>query len=207
MRKKLSIILIIIGILVLLYPSMEQGFTRYWQKRLLADWERPKAVPAYGVLDDLLQTEFEYEALEEPRAALSPQGEMLGVLIIDSINLRLPIISGLNEVNLKIGISYLEETARFGEFGNTVLAGHRGHSYGRLLNRLDEVEPGDEIIISTHDGEFKYKVSDVLIVEPEQIQVLYTNKKEKVLSIVTCEPIRNPTHRLIVKAKLVSEQV
>jgi len=204
MRKKLSIMLIIIGIIVLLYPSMEQGFTRYWQRRLLADWESPNEVSTFGLLDNLLQIEFEYEAQEEPTVPLSPQGEMLGVLIIDSINLRLPIISGLNEINLKIGVSYLEETARFGEFGNTVLAGHRGHSYGRLLNRLNELRPGDEITIYTRDGEFNYKVYDILIVEPQELQVLYTDKKEKLLSIVTCEPIRNPTHRLIVKARLVS---
>jgi len=182
---------------------VEQGFTRYWQRRLLADWESKSTVPVYGVLDNLLQTEFEYDP-GEAKTVLSPQGEVLGLLIIDKINVRLPIISGLNEINLKIGVSYLEGTARFGEFGNTVLAGHRGRTYGRLLNRLNEVGPGDDIIISTDNGDFLYEVFDVLIIQPNQIEALYSNKKEKVLSIVTCDPVRNPTRRLVVKAKLVS---
>ena len=204
MRKKLSVFIIILGIMIALYPFMEQGFTWYWQKRLLKDWNNRDAVEAYRVMDDLMLTEFTYEdeVEEKERAPLTPQGEMLGILIIESIDLRLPIISGLNETNLKIGISFLEETAKFGEFGNTVIAGHRGHSYGRLLNRLNEVTLDDEVIISTDKGDFKYKVTNVLIVEPEDIQVLFTDKKEKMLSIVTCEPVFNPTLRLIVQARL-----
>lgn len=204
MRRKLSAAVIIIGIVVMLYPFLEQGFTRYWQQRLLSDWESKAVIQEYDEIDQLLQMELEYaeEDEVENRAPLTPQGEMLGVLLIDSINARLPIISGLNETNLKIGISYLEETPKFGEYGNTVLAGHRGHSYGRLLNRLNEVKIDDVIVISTNEGDFKYKVYNVVIVKPEAIQVLYTDKKEKILSIVTCEPVHKPTLRLIVQAKL-----
>ena len=87
------------------------------------------------------------------------------------------------------------------EFGNTVIAGHRGHSYN-LLTRINEVTVDDEVIISTDKADFNYKVTNVLIVEPEDIQVLFTDKKEKMLSIVTCEPVFNPTLRLIVQARL-----
>jgi sortase A len=205
MRRKLSVAVIIIGITVMLYPFLEQGFTRYWQQRLLSDWESKAVIQGYDEIDQLLQMDLEYDDEEdevENRAPLTPRGEMLGVLLIDSINLRLPIISGLNETNLKIGISYLEETPKFGEYGNTVLAGHRGHSYGRLLNRLNEVKIGDIIVISTNEGDFKYKAYNIVIVKPEEIQVLYTDKKEKILSIVTCEPVYKPTLRLIVQGKL-----
>lgn len=201
MRKKLSLLIIVMGIAIVLYPLIEHGFAWYWQQRLLSDWEEQITVQEYQQLDNLLQVE-DLEDEEEQRAPLTPQGEVLGVLIIESINLRLPIISGLNETNLKIGISFLEETSKFGEYGNTVLAGHRGHSYGRLLNRLNEVKLGDKIVVSTNQGDYIYSVYDVVIVKPEEIHVLRTDKNEKVLSIVTCEPVRNPTHRLIALAKL-----
>ena len=155
MRRKLSVAVIIIGITVMLYPFLEQGFTRYWQQRLLSDWESKAVIQGYDEIDQLLQMDLEYDDEEdevENRAPLTPRGEMLGVLLIDSINLRLPIISGLNETNLKIGISFLKETAKFGEYGNTVLAGHRGHFYGRLLNRLNEVKIDDIIVISTNEA-------------------------------------------------------
>lgn len=208
MRRKLSVLVIIIGLIVAFYPLLEQGFTWYWQQRLLSEWENEEVLQEYqeyGEFDNLLQTDIEEEMeedVEQSRIPLTPQGEVLGVLIIDVINLKLPIISGLNETNLKIGIAYLEDTAKFGEYGNTVLAGHRGHSRGRLLNRLDEVDLDDKIIIATNENEYIYTVYKKVIVEPEEIDVLHTNNKEKILSIVTCEPVRNPTHRLIVQAKL-----
>ena len=199
MRKKLSIANILIGITVALYPVMEQVFAWYWQQKLLTEWENQEAIQDLGQLDELLLIEEEEQ--EEERAPLTPQGEVLGVLIIDSIKVRLPIISGLNETNLKIGISFLEDTTSFGEYGNAVVAGHRGHSHGRLLNRLNEVKINDRIVVSTSKGDYNYTVYNKVIVRPEEIHVLRTDKKEKVLSIVTCEPIRNPTHRLIVQAK------
>lgn len=203
MRTKLSVAVIIIGITVMLYPLLEQGFTWYWQRKLLSDWESEAMLQEYDEIDKLLQMELEYAEEEiENKVPLTPQGEMLGILLIDSIKLRLPIISGLNEANLKIGISFLEETAKFGEYGNTVLAGHRGHSYGRLLNRLNEVKIGDIIVISTDGGDFRYKVYNIVIVKPEEIQALYSDKQEKILSIVTCEPIYKPTLRLIVQGRI-----
>ena len=57
-------------------------------------------------------------------------------------------------------------------------------------------------MISTNEGDFKYKAYNIVIVKPEEIQVLYTDKKEKILSIVTCEPVYKPTLRLIVQGKL-----
>ena len=193
MRTKLSVVVIIIGIAVMLYPLLEQGFTWYWQQKLLSDWESKALIQKHDEIDKLLQMELEYAEEEiKNKTPLTPQGEMLGVLLIDSIKLRLPIINGLNETNLKIGISFLEETAKVGEYGNTVLAGHRGHSYGRLLNRLNEVKIGDIIVISTDDGDFKYKVYNIVIVKPEELQVLYSDKQERMLSIVTCEPIYKP---------------
>ncbi|WP_028307933.1 class D sortase [Desulfitibacter alkalitolerans] len=199
MKKKLSIFIILIGITVALYPLMEQVFAWYWQQKLLSELENQEAIQDLGQLDELLLIEEEEQ--EEERAPLTPQGEVLGVLIIDSIKVRLPIISGLNETNLKIGISFLEDTTSFGEYGNAVVAGHRGHSHGRLLNRLNEVKINDRIVVSTSKGDYNYTVYNKVIVRPEEIHVLRTDKKEKVLSIVTCEPIRNPTHRLIVQAK------
>lgn len=199
MRKKLSIAIILIGITVALYPVMEQVFAWYWQQKLLTEWENQEAIQDLGQLDELLL--IEEEETEKERVPLTPQGEVLGVLIIDSIKVRLPIISGLNETNLKIGISFLEDTTSFGEYGNAVLAGHRGHSHGRLLNRLNEVKINDRIVVSTSRGDYNYTVYNKVIVRPEEIHVLRTDRNEKILSIVTCEPIRNPTHRIIVQAK------
>lgn len=188
MRKPLSLVLILAGLVIIAYPFMEQFFAWYWQQKLLSEWEAPNLYQLEQVEED------------EESAVLTPQGEVLGVLKIDSIDLNLPIIKGLNETNLKIGVALLADTAGLSEKGNSVLAGHRGHSRGRLLNRLNEVKLKDRIVVETKDGETAYRVFNRVIVKPEQTQLLAPTKG-KILTIVTCEPVRHPTHRLILQAK------
>jgi len=189
MRKALSIVLILAGLVIISYPLMEQLYAWYWQQKLLAEWEAPDLKP------------LEIEVMEEEeKAPLTPQGEVVGVLKIEAIDLNLPIIKGLNHTNLKIGVALLADTAMLEEEGNSVIAGHRGHSRGRLLNRLDEVNVNDRVMVVTEEKEIPYRVFNKVIVEPQQTDLLAPTK-EKVLTIVTCEPVRNPTHRLIVQAK------
>lgn len=197
--KRLSVVLIIIGMLVASYPLMEQLYSWYWQHRLLSQWQEAgqagtAAPPDLNILEDSQEKNDEH-------VPLTPQGEVIGILIIDSIDLKLPIIKGLNETNLKIGVAYLADTPSPAEDGNTVLAGHRGHSYGRLLNRLNEVEPDDKIIVSTKDGDYDYTVFNKVIVKPEDTDLLRSAKDAKILTIVTCDPVLRPTHRLIVQAR------
>lgn len=188
MKKPLSILLILVGLLIIAYPFAEQLYSWYWQQKLLSEWEAPDLAP------------LEIEVVEEDNAPLAPQGEVLGVLKIDSIDLNLPIIKGLNNTNLKIGVALLADTAMPEEKGNSVIAGHRGHSRGRLLNRLDEVKVKDRIVIEAKDKELPYRVFNRVIVTPQQTELLAPTQ-ENILTIVTCEPVRNPTHRLIIQAK------
>lgn len=69
-----------------------------------------------------------------------------------------------------------------------------------FFNRLNEIEVGDIIEVVANNKTFKYTVYETLIVEPTDISVLYRNDEDKVLTLVTCEPVKNPTHRLIVHA-------
>ena len=58
-----------------------------------------------------------------------------------------------------------------GEAGNASIAGHRT-TYGAPFNRLDELEAGDEILVTTAQGSFTYEVREQLIVSPDQVEVL-----------------------------------
>ena len=128
---------------------------------------------------------------------------ILGILHIDSIDVKLPIMRGTTERVLQVGVGKLEGTTPIGEFGNTALSAHRGHSYGRLFNRLDEVLVGDFVKIQTRQDELIYEVYDVKIVEPDDLSVLNMNKNEKILTLITCHPLYTSTHRLIVHGRLV----
>ncbi|MNJ78497.1 Sortase family protein [compost metagenome] len=49
---------------------------------------------------------------------------------------------------------------------------------------------------------YKYKVYNIIIVEPTDLSVLDKNDEDAIITLITCDPMINPTHRLIVQAKL-----
>lgn len=126
--------------------------------------------------------------------------DVIGKIKISKIDLVMPVLVGATEKNLNRGAATISGTSEFGVVGNVGIAAHRGRSYGVFFNRLDEIEPGDIIEVTANNKVFKYTVYKTHIVEPTDVSVLYRNDKDKVLTLVTCDPVKNPTHRLIVHA-------
>lgn len=128
---------------------------------------------------------------------------MTGIITIDKIDLKLPILEGATKANMKHAAAHMKETAPIGEIGNAAIAAHRSRTAGRLFNRLNEVKVGDTISVKTSDQEYEYEVYDISIVEPTDVSVLNGNKQDKILTLITCDPLVNPTHRLIIHAKII----
>lgn len=125
-----------------------------------------------------------------------------GIIKIEKIDLELPILTDATEKNMKISVASIKGTGKLGQFGNYAIAGHRSHTYGKNFNRLNEVEAGDFIIINDGKNQFDYEVMEKLYVEPEEVEVLEGNETDKEITLVTCHPMINPTHRLIIKGKI-----
>lgn len=124
----------------------------------------------------------------------------LGRITIPSIAVKMPIVAGTGVEELRRSAGHLTGTDLPGEVGNSVLAGHRGYSSGRLFNRLDELKIGDKIIVKTSKGEFEYEVYENKIVKPTDLSVLNRNNRDKVLTLITCTPMFKSTHRIIIHA-------
>lgn len=98
-------------------------------------------------------------------------------------------------------------SAPLGESGNTVLNGHH-NIYGEVFGKLVDLEMGAEIIVYDKTKPHHYSVADVQIL-PEQNQPLEVRKEnatwiqpttDERLTLVTCWPYTDNTHRLIVVA-------
>lgn len=144
---------------------------------------------------------------EEPEPTPSPKPETpkqepIASIKIAKIKLNLPVLKGATQKNMKYAAAHLTETTGFGQVGNAAIAAHRMRAKGSLFNRLNEVEIGDKIVIETKDETFTYTVNKVSIVEPSDVSVLNYNDKDKRLTLITCDPVVNPTHRLIVHAEM-----
>lgn len=130
----------------------------------------------------------------------------LGTIKIDKIDANLPIMEGTTSHILKIGAGKLTGTTDIGKIGNTAISAHRSHAYGRNFNRLNEVEVGDLVTISTLDTDYTYEVFNIQVVEPDDVSLLEKSKTESILTLITCHPLYTASHRLIVQAKHIDSE-
>jgi LPXTG-site transpeptidase (sortase) family protein len=128
----------------------------------------------------------------------------IGILTIDSIDLRLPVMEGVDEHGLRIAPGRVPQTAAVGEIGNAVIAGHRNYTYGSMFNRLGEVEIGDIIGFRAMSGEaMAFEVFEILVVTPDNQIAFVQPKNDTIITLYTCTPVRVATHRLLIRARII----
>lgn len=196
--KRLSIIFILAGILIILYPTLNKGYNDYQRQKVLQEWQK-----SMNDISSIETTKNTNDELKVNKGGESKANNDKYIMNIDKINLYMPVLKGATDENLDISLSQMNNTANPGEIGNFVVAGHRSYTYGRHFNRLDELEKGDIVGVETANKNYKYKVEKTLVVEPEELWVLEGNNKDKEITLITCTPIKSATHRLIVKGKLI----
>ena len=153
----------------------------------------------------IYEPEAVYEPIPPPEPldlSAFPQGIIpLGILTIDAIDLILPVMEGVNEPELRLAPGRVSETAQVGEIGNAVIAGHRNFSFGSMFNRLGEVEVGDIIQFQAMNGEvMTFEVFELLEIFPCNQIAFIQPQDEAIITLFTCTPIREATHRLLIRA-------
>ena len=129
----------------------------------------------------------------------------LAIMSIDTLELKVPIYNGTDEINLNRGAGRIKGTAWIDSPGNLGIAGHRD-GFFRVLK---DVELGDSISMLTHQGNSEFVVSSITIVDPSDVSVL-AHTDASTITLVTCYPFYFVGHapkRYIVKGELVSNQV
>ncbi|MBB3108904.1 sortase A [Paenibacillus phyllosphaerae] len=224
-KRMLPFLCILAGLAIFLYPTINDRYESYKQEQILAAWEQnlqlldapsepiesPPATTNTTTPTPVADSNASPDAQDEPPAAgtlAKPMnGEPVeGVLTIDKIELKLPILTDATPAHLKLSVASMKHTGKPGEIGNYAIAGHRNRTYGKNFNRLDEVEIGDTIQVSITDSKtYTYIVTSKQVVRPTQVDILESNGKDSEITLITCHPMKNPTHRLIVKGKLVPD--
>jgi sortase A len=132
-----------------------------------------------------------------------PQGEAVAVLRIPKLGVDKAIVEGVGVPDLKKGPGHYPTTPMPGQPGNAAIAGHRT-TYGAPFYRLDELHVGDDILVTTRQGKFRYQVDGTRIVKPSQTEVLDQGEGAR-LTLTTCNPRFSARQRLVVTAVLKGE--
>lgn len=136
-------------------------------------------------------------------------------LDIPKIEVSTPIIMNIDGNNeeeylrsLQRGVAQLKGTKIPGQIGNVFIFGHSSFlfydpgDYKTIFRKLDELKNDDEIIIKSNLNEYKYKVIEQKIINPDEVEVTgEIIPGEETLTIMTCTPPGTTFKRLIVIAK------
>ena len=141
---------------------------------------------------------------DTPAPPPAPGGEAVAILKIPKIGVEKAIVQGVGLADLKKGPGHYPTTPLPGEPGNAAIAGHRT-TYGAPFFNLDELKPGDPILVTTRQGRrFRYEVTESKVVSPKETSVLQKTDDNR-LTLTTCNPRFSASQRLIVVAALKGE--
>ncbi len=130
--------------------------------------------------------------------------ELNTTLYIDSIDVQGEIYQGPDSNTMDKGFWHFPTSVYPGEKGNSVIIAHR---YLHLppakdtFFNLDKVKKGDSIVIKQKNNEYTYVVSQVKVVEKNDISVLQDSSDYQI-TLITCTPLWTSHQRLAVVGKL-----
>jgi sortase A len=194
--------LITFGVVILLFVAYELWFTGFETAR---DQRR---------LTTAIEDDWQHGggSFSKPEDLLKPIPIGSGVAVI-----RIPrfgrdwakvVVEGVSLADLRKGPGHYPGTQLPGQVGNFVVSGHRT-TYGAPFNRVDELDPGDPIVVETRDTWYTYRVSRTEIVRPTAIDVTFPvphHEDEKatkaMLTLTSCNPKYSARQRIIVFAEL-----
>ena len=228
MRKHLATagiaLLFATGLSILLYPSVAGYINSQRQSRVVSQYYYDVENLDAAVLKEMLAEAHEYnkelrnnpnrfyftqEQSDEYMRILNPDGSgVMGVLIINRIDVKLPIYHGTDEKILQSGTGHFEGSSLpvGGPSTHSVITGHRGLPSSTLLTDLDRLVVGDVFILHILNQVLTYEIDQILVVEPEELKPLAIEVNEDFCTLITCTPYAINSHRLLLRGRRVDNE-
>ena len=201
MRKIMAVIFITAGLAAMSVPLFYHFYGNQKTNELIGQFEQKveQEHKEDGEKEEERETETEAADTKAPvseaDAALLSSGDVIGLIEIEALELKYPIVEGADSKQLAYGIGHIPDTAAVGSKGNCVLAGHRGSRYGTYFKYLNRLAEGDVVKITDKEGNVHfYEVVSSEVVGPYDNFVKAQGDKTE-LTLLTCE--NSGTMRLI----------
>lgn len=233
MRKRskgdlFSTVAIIVGILILLYPTISNFLVERNASRAVSNYDA-----AVSNLTDerYAQMLAEAHAYNAQLAGLSgiPAAEggadpgtvdaaalrasymqllnlsgdgMMGYITIPRLDETMPIYHTTEEKVLQVATGHIETSSLpvGGASTHAAISGHRGLPSAKLFTELDKMQLGDIFYVKVLRETFAYQVDQILTVLPEETEALAIEPRADYVTLVTCTPYAINSHRLLVRA-------
>ena len=219
-RKILAAIVFLFGLGLCSYTLVSGIIVRQSQKGTVATYEEYVKQTDDDSLEKILEKAKEYnEVLYETegftvgnidpdilsekhyKSLLNVSGNgIMGSIEIPVIDVNLPIYHSTSEEVLSSAVGHVLNSSLpvGGESTRAILTGHRGLPSSQLFTRLDELKKGDLFFINVLNDTLAYKIYDIEIIEPDEVEKLEIVPGKDLVTLLTCTPYGINSHRLIV---------
>ncbi len=210
--RDISSVLIISGLLLLI----DAGVTLLWQepvtaviglikrgqidKRFLSLDTAPLSRVDRHVLRTLHSSNQRIRYLARRELRQLSTGAAIGRIVISKIGASYDVVQGTDTATLEKGPGHYPATSLPGLGQTVAIAGHRT-TYLAPFRHIDELKPGDQILLKMPYGQFTYIVQYHRIVLPTALWVTKNVGYDR-LVLSACNPLYSAAQRIIVFARL-----
>ncbi len=205
------ILITLIALGFLLYPSFSNYINNKFAVSTISDYTEKINNVKDEEVDDLIKNinKYNYDLFNGTAENQLPdclnihEGDALGYIEIPSINIKLPIYYGTSVDILKKGVGVLDGTSLpvGGENTHSVLSAHTGLANQRLFTDIDKLKDGDVFYLHILKKDLAYKVDQIKVVHPDEIDELKISDGKDYVTLLTCYPYGINTERLLVRGE------
>lgn len=143
-----------------------------------------------------------YLARQERREVKT--GDAIGILRLSKLAATYTVLQGTDDATLQKGPGHYPQTA-FPGMGETVaIAGHRT-TYLAPFRNINRLGHGDQIVLTMRYAKFTYTVQYRQVVDPNAWWITRDHGYDR-LVLSACNPLYSAAQRIVVFARLASEQ-
>ncbi|MGW5866096.1 class E sortase [Streptomyces sp. NPDC055239] len=198
-------VFITVGVLMLLFVTYQ-----LWWTNIRAHQQ------ADGAASDLQES----WAKGKGKPGVFAPGQGFALLHIPRLDVVVPIAEGIDKAKVldRGMVGHYNEGATKtpmpdAKKGNFAVAGHR-NTHGEPFRYINQLEPGDPIVVETQDEYFVYKMASILPqTQPSNTSVIGPvppgsgfTKEGRYITLTTCTPEFTSKYRMIVWGKMVEER-
>jgi sortase A len=129
------------------------------------------------------------------------EGSPVGRIVIPKVGASYVVVNGTDTEDLKSGPGIYTETSFPGLPGTTAIAGHRT-TYLAPFRNINELGPGNHILVSMPYAHFTYTVTGQRVVAPTDVRAAVDDVGYTRLVLSACTPLFSAEKRLLVYARL-----
>ncbi len=128
---------------------------------------------------------------------------IMAYIEIPKLNVYMPVYHGTDEGVLQIAAGHLPGSSFpvGGESTHSLISGHSGLPSAKLFTDIDKLQEGDLFFVHVFDEVLAYRVNQIKVVLPDDVETLEIEKEKDYVTLITCTPYGVNSHRLLVRGE------